>query len=128
MAERRAADRRKSQDPGTKGHRRMGDRRDSPRIECELRVRRPGQVRFESFHGDVGLGGARVLLEHAPLGHEVEVGLRIPGLQRELRLLGEVIRVTGGGGRYNAHIRFGELSVKDELALARFLDDASREA
>lgn len=129
MAERRGNERKGTAAGGSAKppKRRMGDRRDSTRVACDLRVRRPGQARFETFSGDLGLGGARVLLQHPPFGTEVEVGLKLPGVASELRLLGKVIRVTGGGGKYNAHIQFGELPVNVELAIARFLDGSSPE-
>lgn len=100
------------------------DRRESPRVELSFRARPKGGTRWVTYEGDVGLGGVRAKLPHPPFGTEVELALKLPGLGRELRLDGVVLRVTGSGHDYEAHIRFDEMDVEDELALAKFLDES----
>lgn len=100
------------------------DRRESPRVELSFRARAKGGTRWVTYEGDVGLGGVRAKLPHPPFGTEVELALKLPGLGRELRLDGVVLRVTGSGHDFDAHIRFDEMDVEDELALAKFLDES----
>jgi hypothetical protein len=43
---------------------------------------------------------------------------------KELRARGELIRVKAAGAGIDFHVRFTELDVVSELAIARFLDAA----
>jgi hypothetical protein len=45
----------------------------------------------------------------------------LPGTRHEVRARGEVLRVTREGGRFGAHVRFTDLPLPSELAIARFL-------
>jgi hypothetical protein len=98
------------------------ERRESPRVPIRLGARLPGQAHFEAFEGDVSLGGARVDLEHPPFGNEMEIALPIPGEPVPLRVLADVLRVTGGGLTWRAHLRFREIPLRIEMAIARYLD------
>ena len=107
-----------------RAERRMGDRRDSPRVPMKILVR---QVElggsFEERSGDIGVGGVFFEERSLPIGREVELRFRLPGLEREVRCQGEVVRVSQGPGKPGAHVRFVDLPTEVELAVARFIDD-----
>lgn len=73
--------------------------------------------------GNLALGGFQWRGKPAPKSKVVDVRFRLPRYRRELRAKGEVIRVTGENGSSRFHIRFVDLDVKSELAIARFLDE-----
>jgi hypothetical protein len=107
-----------------KGDRRMGDRRDSPRVPMKILVR---QVElggsFEERSGDIGVGGVFFEERSLPIGREVELRFRLPGLEHEVRCRGEVVLVSQGPGKSGGHVRFVDLPTEVELAVARFIDD-----
>ncbi len=98
------------------------DRRDSVRISLPLLVR---EVElggsFEEHAGNLGLGGAWFEALHPPVGERFEVRFLLPGRREEIRALAEVLRVTREGDRFGAHLRFVEMPLEAELAVARFL-------
>lgn len=114
-----------SGDGSRKIERRMGDRRDSPRIPIALMVRHPSAGdSFEEREGDVGLGGVYFEERSEPQGSGVELRFKLPTLQDEVRCEGEIIRVSQEGeGVFGVHVRFGELPTEIERAIARFIDD-----
>ena len=73
--------------------------------------------------GNLSLGGFQWRGKPPPKGKAVDVRFRLPRFRREIRAKGEVIRVTGENGSSRFHIRFTELELKSELAIARFLDE-----
>jgi hypothetical protein len=99
------------------------ERRDSARVPIRLMVRdlELGGS-FEERSGNLSLGGVYFTEGHPPIGNRVEVRLLVPGTSVEIRALGEVLRVTREGGAFGAHVRFAELPLEAELALARFLE------
>ena len=104
--------------------RRMGDRRDSPRIALALWVRQvDAGGSFEEKQGDVGVGGAYFEDRHVPVGKAVELRFKLPGAEKELCCEGEILRVTERSGRYGAHLRFLDSATEAELAIARYLDE-----
>lgn len=110
--------------PERKVERRMGERRDSPRIPMKILVR---QVElggsFEERPGDLGVGGAFFEERSIPVGRRVELRFRLPGLEREVRCQGEVLRVSREPEKAGVHVRFMDLPTEVELAIARFIDD-----
>jgi hypothetical protein len=98
------------------------DRRDSARVALPLLVR---EVElggsFEEHAGNLSLGGAYLEALHPPQGDRLEVRFLLPGRPDEIRALAEVLRVTREGERFGLHLRFIDLSLEDELAVARFL-------
>ena len=98
------------------------DRRDSVRVRLPLLVR---EVElggsFEERQGNLRLGGAFFEALHPPVGSRLEVRFLLPGRQQEIRTQAEVLRVTREGERFGAHLRFVDLPLEDELAIARFL-------
>jgi len=71
--------------------------------------------------GNLSLGGVFYLDGHPPQGNRVEMRFVLPGTRHEVRARGEVLRVTREGGRFGAHVRFTDLPLPSELAIARFL-------
>ncbi len=119
---------RRKTDPRTKVlDARWGDRRDSPRVAMKFLVREKGEEgAYEERDGDLSLGGIHWVGKTAPLGKDVEVRFRLPGVAREIRTDGEIIRLSSTEGKQiGFHVRFTELDLPDELSIARFLDDES---
>lgn len=102
------------------------DRRDSPRIEMTFLLRDAGDPTNEwvERQGDLSLGGIYWKGKTPPRGVDVEVRFKLPGVPKEIRAPGEIIRVKDQGGvGIDFHVRFTELDVKSELAIARFLHE-----
>ncbi|MCP3058091.1 PilZ domain-containing protein [Myxococcus sp. K38C18041901] len=100
------------------------DRRDSPRIPMRLKVRRVGSsAEFETREGDLSIGGCAWNGPGLEAGAQVEVRFHLPILPDEVEARGEVLHVTNGPQGPAAHVRFVDLPVEAELAIARHLDD-----
>jgi uncharacterized protein (TIGR02266 family) len=98
------------------------DRRESRRVPIRLMVRDAELGgSFEERDGNLSMGGVYFEEEHPPSGTRVELRFLLPR-EHEVRAFGEVLRVTRGGDRFGAHVRFEELPLEAELAIARFLD------
>jgi len=98
------------------------ERRDSPRVPFEFMVREKALGgSFEQKSGNLSLGGIFFTGNHPPVGSEVEVRFVVPGDEREIEAAGEVIRVRRTGDHFGSHIRFTEIAVEGELAVARYL-------
>jgi hypothetical protein len=98
------------------------DRRDSRRIPLPLLVRDAALGgSFEPYDGNLGLGGVWFAASHPPVGSRVEIRFLVPGAPGEVRALGEVLRVSREGDRFGAHVKFVDIPVEAELAIARFL-------
>lgn len=101
------------------------DRRDSPRLPMQFQVRDVSQGgSFEERAGDLAIGGVYFKAGRPPTGNVFEIRFRLPGTERDLQLKGELVRVSGGGEATGFHVRFVEVDVADELAIARFIDGA----
>ena len=130
MAERRATERRRSSNTPSEPisrqqERRREDRRDSPRYPMSFLVRdaKEDDALWEEREGDLSLGGIHWQGKTPPHGTEVEVRFRLPGVPKEIRAQGEIIRVSDGGKSISFHVRFTDLDVQSELAVAKYLDD-----
>ncbi len=98
------------------------DRRDSMRVPIQLLVRDAGLGgSFEPYAGNLGIGGVYFEAFHPPVGSRVELRFLVPGAREEIRVGGEVLRVTREGPRFGAHVKFVEIGLDAELAIARFL-------
>lgn len=98
------------------------DRRDSARIPLPLFVRDESLGgSFEDRRGNLALGGAFFEALHPPAGDRFEVRFLIPGGREEILAHAEVLRVTREGERFGTHLRFLDLPLDTELAIARFL-------
>jgi PilZ domain-containing protein len=106
------------------GPERDADRRDSERIPIHLLVREAALGgSFEACEGNLGLGGVFFDGLHPPSGNRVEVRFLIPGTRREIEATGEVLRVSREGARFGTHVKFVDMPLSAELAIARFLQD-----
>jgi hypothetical protein len=101
------------------------DRRESRRVPIELLVREAAVGgSFETHTGNLALGGVFFDAYHPPVGSKVEVRFLVPGGREEIQAVGEVLRVSREGARFGAHVRFTEIPLEAELAIARFLQGA----
>ncbi len=99
------------------------DRRDSLRVPVKLLVRDATLGgSFEERDGNLALGGVYFAEGHPPYGSVVEVRFILPGTRQEIRASGEILRVSREGGSFGSHVRFQDLPLDAELAIARFLD------
>lgn len=98
------------------------DRRDSTRVRLQLLVREAALGgSFDAYDGNLSLGGAYFEALHPPAGDRFEVRFLLPGLRDEVQAHAELLRVTREGERFGAHLRFVDLPLDTELAIARFL-------
>ena len=102
------------------------ERRDSLRVPFRFQVREAKVGgSFVEREGNLALGGIYYAGLHPPLGAVVEVRFLIPGHLDEIMARGEVLRVSREGERYGAHLRFTDIPIESELAVARYLQGAS---
>lgn len=101
------------------------ERRDSPRVPMTFLVRDIGlrDGEWEERQGDLSLGGISWKGKTAPHGTEVDVRFRLPLVPKEVRARGEILRVKAAGVGIDFHLRFTDLDVRSELAIARHLDE-----
>ena len=98
------------------------DRRDSLRVPVRFLVRDAELGgSFEERSGNLGLGGVYYTEGHPPTGSRVELRFLLPGARGEIRATGEILRVSREGDAFGAHVRFTEMSLDAEMAIARFL-------
>jgi hypothetical protein len=100
------------------------DRRDSHRVPIQLLVRDAALGgSFEPYQGNLALGGVWFDAFHPPAGSRVELRFILPGARSEVRAVGEVLRVSREGARFGAHVKFVDIPLDAELAIARFLQE-----
>jgi hypothetical protein len=100
----------------------VSDRRDSARVPLKLLVRETALGgSFEERDGHLALGGVDFDALHPPVGTRFELRFLLPGARQEIRAVAEVLRITREGERYGAHLRFVEIPIDAELAIARYL-------
>ena len=100
------------------------DRRESQRVPIHLLVRDAALGgSFEAHEGNLALGGVYYANLHPPEGSRVELRFLLPGIQDEIRATGEVLRVSRQGERFGTHVRWSEIPLDAELAIARFLHE-----
>jgi hypothetical protein len=101
----------------------VADRRDSPRRAIELHVRDLALGgSFERHAGNLSLGGVYFAALHPPQGSRLELRLLLAGEREEVKILGEVLRVSADGPRFGVHVKFVDAPVETELAVARYLE------
>jgi acyl-coenzyme A thioesterase PaaI-like protein len=81
---------------------------------------------FDERPGNLSLGGIYFTEGHPPFGTRVEVRFLLPGQRGEVRAVGEIVRVSREGKAFGAHVRFQDLPLESELAIARFLEEEGR--
>jgi hypothetical protein len=105
----------------------QGDRRESVRIPIQLLVRDAAQGgSFEAREGHLALGGVDFDALHPPVGPRFEVRFILPGAAQEFSARAEVLRVSRDGPRFGTHLRFVDVPLEAELAVARFLQAGGR--
>ncbi|MHB8875116.1 MAG: PilZ domain-containing protein, partial [Myxococcaceae bacterium] len=108
----------------TKERRDQDDRRESPRVPMQFLLRDVAEGgSYVEREGDLAIGGIFWKGKYAALGTEVEVRFRLTGIPKEIRAMGEIIRVENADKGLNFHVRFTELDVMSELAIAKFIDE-----
>jgi hypothetical protein len=108
---------------GSPGRPAESDRRDSRRVPIRLMIRDAALGgSFDERPGNLSLGGIYFTEGHPPYGTRVEVRFLLPGQRGEVRAVGEILRVSREGKAFGAHVRFQDLPLEDELAIARFLE------
>jgi hypothetical protein len=99
----------------------VDERRDSRRVPFRFQIREAALGgSFEEREGNLSIGGVYYAGLHPPVGSLVEVRFLVPGSTEEIQALGEVIRVSREGEAFGTHVRFTEIPVESELALARY--------
>ena len=113
--------------PGGAGQTPESDRRDSRRVPIRLMVRDAALGgSFDERAGNLSLGGVYFTEGHPPYGTRVEIRFLLPGQGGEVRAVGEILRVSREGSAFGAHVRFQDLPLEAELAIARFLEQAAQ--
>jgi hypothetical protein len=98
------------------------DRRDSQRVPIQLLVRDAALGgSYEPFQGNLGIGGVYFDALHPPVGSRVDLRFMVPGAREEVQAVGEVLRVSREGEHFGAHVKFVEIPLDAELAIARYL-------
>lgn len=105
--------------------RRMGDRRESPRLPIKVWVKNTASNKFEQVDGDLSVGGMHFVDKLPIEGKKIDLRFKIPGRDEEVRVSGEVIQVSKKQTGYGAHVRFGDMDLDTQLAIARFIDERS---
>jgi hypothetical protein len=99
------------------------DRRDSGRVPIRLMVRDPALGgSYDERPGNLSIGGAYFTDGHPPSGDRLQIRFLLPGAGGEVRAEAEVLRVTREGSAFGTHVRFLDLPVEAELAIARWLE------
>jgi hypothetical protein len=105
----------------------MSDRRESPRVPMRFLVRDPELGgSYEECAGDLAVGGAYFRARYPPVGKRYEVRFHLLWAGRDIRMKGEVLSLNHDGTGVGLHVRFTGGDVADELAIARFIEEAGR--
>jgi uncharacterized protein (TIGR02266 family) len=105
-------------------NRKSDERRESPRVPMAFKVRRAGsEGPFDSHEGDLSLGGCAFRGAVLEPGAQIELRFRLPTLPAELNVRGEVLVGTELSIGAATRVRFVDMPVEAELAIARHLDD-----
>ena len=98
------------------------DRRESRRVPVDLLVRDltlGGS--FEPKRGNLALGGVYFDDLHPPAGDRVEVRFILPEGRRTIHALAQVIEAVPAGDAFGVRLRFLDIPLEDEMAIARCL-------
>lgn len=109
--------------------RRVGEeRRNSPRFPMRLWVADALEGGVPAvYEGEMSLGGASWWTRYPPIAPEVDVHFRLAELQ-EHTAHARVLRVLEDGTDRRVQVQFTDMSLKTELALARYLESQVHEA
>ncbi|MBN8226308.1 PilZ domain-containing protein [Corallococcus macrosporus] len=103
------------------------DRRDSPRVPMRLKVGWDGADGFLERAGDLSLGGVGWVGEALDEGKDVMVRFTLPSASEEAVVKGKVLAPKAGMSGPVVRVRFVDLPVELELAIARHLDEQSKD-
>jgi hypothetical protein len=110
---------------GTEAEQPSSDRRESARMPVELLIRDLALGgSFEPKRGNLALGGVFYDDLHPPAGDRMEVRFLlpgVPGLRQPIHALAEVIEAVPEGEVFGVRLRFVDISIEDEMAVARCL-------
>lgn len=94
------------------------------RLLCE------GEELAAEYLTELSLEGVSFRVSRPLASSEVELRFRLPDVIEELKLRAQVTRLRepgeASGEGLTVHVRFGPLEVRQELALARFLESEAR--
>jgi hypothetical protein len=100
------------------------DRRESRRVPIALLIREVALGgSFEPRRGNLALGGVFFDDLHPPVGSRFEVRFMLPGSHDEIRSLADVLEVVQEGAIFGTRLRFVEIPLEAEMAIARCLQD-----
>lgn len=100
------------------------DRRDSPRVPMKFHVRPVGGTGdYQEHEGDLSIGGALFHSPTAVAGAQYEIKFRLPEKTRDVVCKAEVLRVRDVGDTQRVHLKFYDLELEHELAIAKYIDD-----
>jgi len=103
------------------------ERRDSPRVPMKFLIRDKAEGgSFDEYQGDLAVGGAFFHGRYPPTGTLYEVRFHLPGMGKDIRLTGELLRVRDEARGKGYHLKFKDVDLDSELAIAKYLDDLAR--
>ena len=98
------------------------DRRESKRVALEAIRLDTGEFPLVG-HGDLGVGGLLWRGRGGPLSQgEVALAFEVPGADAVLHVKGEVLEQRRDGAEALVRVRFRDVELSAERAIARFLD------
>jgi hypothetical protein len=121
MKDRRSRDRRSDRSVQFET-RRAEERRDYPRFEVALDVREPNG-RSRSCFGDLSPEGAAFVTTAPPLGDVVLLRVHLPDLDGPIIAVGRVLARTGVSAGVQVGVRFTEIDIAAQLAIAEWAQD-----
>lgn len=102
--------------------RRMEERRDYPRFDIALDVREPNG-RSRSCFGDLSPEGAAFVTTAPPLGDVVLLRMNLPNVDGPIIAVGRVLARTGVAAGVQVSVRFTEIDIAGQLAIAEWAQD-----
>ena len=121
MKDRRSRDRRSDRSVQFET-RRAEERRDYTRFEVALDVREP-HGRSRSCFGDLSPEGAAFVTTAPPLGDIVLLRVHLPDLDGPIIAVGRVLARTGVSAGVQVGVRFTEIDIAAQLAIAEWAQD-----
>jgi len=81
---------------------------------------------FEEYEGDLAVGGAYFRGRYPPIGNLYDVRFHLPGHSKDVRVTGELLRIRDEARGKGYHLKFKDLDLTSEMAIAKYLDDLAR--
>jgi hypothetical protein len=102
--------------------RRREERRDYPRFDIALDVREP-HGRSRSCFGDLSPEGAAFITTAPPMGDVVLLRMNLPNVEGPIIAAGRVLARTGVSAGVQVSVRFTEIDIAGQLAIAEWAQD-----